>query len=337
MPAPEGPTIAIVCPAGASKRHAAQDRPRGVVMELDVLEPHRARGHLEVGRAGRVADFRVLVEDVEHRADVDDRLLDLAIDHAHEVQRLVELQHHHVEQHEVADGIMPFADALDAHDEHRDHAGGEDDRLARVQHRERDIGAHAEALVARHRLVVAHALALLGAEIFDRLEIQQAVDRLGVGVGVAVVHRAPDGDAPVGRERREDEIGEDRHADRDDIAPVERDQQRRDDQHEFERGRRGGEHRGADDRLDRGAPALENARQAAGLALEMEAQRKLMQVDEDLDREAADRVHRHRGEQGVAALLGKRHQDAQDAVKAGERNDALQDAREGARWRAPRR
>ncbi len=143
------------------------------------------------------------LKNVEHRTDVDDRLLDLAIDHAHEVERLIELQHHHVEQREIADRVAPGADAGDAHQQHRDHADREDHRLARVQHRQRDIGAHAEPLVARHRLVVARRLAVLGAEIFDGLEVEQRVDRLGVGVGVALVHRAADRDAPVGRHRRE--------------------------------------------------------------------------------------------------------------------------------------
>ena len=92
-----------------------------------------------------------------------------------------------------------------------DQADGENQRLAGVEHGERDIGSHAQPLVARHRLVVADRLALLGAEILHRFEIQQAVDRLGVGVGVALVHRAADRDAPVGRHRREDHVDDDHH------------------------------------------------------------------------------------------------------------------------------
>ena len=54
----------------------------------------------------------------------------------------------------------------------------------------------------------------------------------------------------------------------------------------------------------------------------MEAQRELVQVGENLDREAAHRVHGDRGEQRVARLLGQRHRHAQDAVEAGQRDDA---------------
>ncbi len=164
--------------------------------------------------------------------------------------------------------------ARDAHHEHGDHADGEDHRLAGVEHRQRDIGLDAEALVARHRLVVARRLAPLGAEILDRLEVEQAVDRLGVGVGVALVHRAANADAPVGRDRRVDEIDEHGDADRQDVAPVEGIEKRRRDQHEFDDRRHGDQHRGAHDRLDRVAAALEHARQPAGLALEMKAQRQ---------------------------------------------------------------
>ena len=51
----------------------------------------------------------------------------------------------------------------------------------------------------------------------------------------------------------------------------------------------------------------------------MEAQRQLVEMDEDFVGEAAHRVHRHRREQGVAPLLGQRHQNAHQAVERGER------------------
>ena len=291
----------------------------GIVGEIDVLEPHRAVADDERPRARPVGDFGALAEDDEHHFDVDDRLLDLAIDHAHEVERLVELQHHRVEQHEVADVVAMAADAVDAHRQHDDHADGENDRLAGVEHRQRDIGLDAEALVARHRAVVARRLAPLGAEILDRLEVEQAVDRLGVGVGVALVHRAADADAPIGGDGGVDQIDDHRDRDRRDVAPVEGIEERRRDQGEFDDRRRRDQHRSAHDRLDRVAAALENARQPAGLALEVEAQRQLVEVDEDFVGEAAHRVHRHRREQGVAPLLGERHQNPHQAVKRSQR------------------
>ena len=222
------------------------------------------------------------------------------------------------------------ANAGNAHHQHRDHAEGEDDRLAGVEHRQRDVSLDAESLVARHRTVVARRLARLGAEILDRLEIEQAVDRLGVGVGVAFVHRAANADAPVGGDRRVDEIDEHRDGDRQHVAPVERVKKRRRDQHELYGGGHRHQHRGAHNRLDRVAPALEHARQAAGLALKVEAQRELVKMDKHFIGEPAHRIHRHCGEQRVAPLLGQRHQDAHHAIERGQGDGAGQEA---ADWR----
>jgi hypothetical protein len=75
------------------------------------------------------------------------------------------------------------------------------------------------------------------------------------------------------------------------------------------------QHRGAHDGLDRVASALEHPRQAAGLALEMKAQRKLVHVNE---RSIASR------RTAFIATLAKmpsrlrqqRHQDADAAIAA---------------------
>ena len=57
-------------------------------------------------------------------------------------------------------------------------------------------------------------LHLLVAEILDRLEVEERVDRLGVRVLVELVHRPADLDAPVGRLHREPDVEDD--GDRDD-------------------------------------------------------------------------------------------------------------------------
>ena len=83
------------------------------------------------------------------------------------------------------------------HDADDDDAGVEDHRLAEVEEAERGPDADGRALVVRHRRVEALGLHLLVGEVLHRLEVEQAVDRLGVGVGVALVHVAADRDAPV--------------------------------------------------------------------------------------------------------------------------------------------
>ena len=95
--------------------------------------------------------------------------------------------------------LVPSLDAVGAHHHGDGEPDGEDRRLAGIEHGKRDVGLDARVLVALHRAVVALRLALLGDEIFHRLVVEQRVDRLDVGVGVAVVHAAADADAPLGR------------------------------------------------------------------------------------------------------------------------------------------
>jgi hypothetical protein len=66
--------------------------------------------------------------------------------------------------------------------------------------------------------------------------------------------------------------------------------------------------------------AFQHAGQAAGLALEMKAQRELVHVLEGAIGEPAHRVHRDLGEDAVARLREHRHEDAHPAVGNGERD-----------------
>ena len=207
------------------------------------------------------------------------------------------------------------ADAADAHHHDAGEAKGEDHRLTGVKHGQRRVGLDAHRLVARHGTVVALRLARLGAEVFDRLVVEQAVDRLGVGVGVALVHRAPDRHPPVRRDEGPGEIDED-HAQHDaDVAEIELEEEHHQDQRELHRRGYGCEHDDAHDGLDGVATPLQHTGQATGLALQMEAEAELMQVDEDLLGQTAHRVHGDGGEERVATLRGEAHEDAQDAVE----------------------
>ena len=214
--------------------------------------------HLERRRAGDVLDFRLARQNREHQLDVGHRLLDLAIDHAHEIERLVELDHHGVDQHEIADRLGAGLDLVGAHHHGGGEPEGEDHRLPGVEDGERGIGARAGVLVARHRLVVALGFALLGAEIFHRLVVEQRVDRLDVGVGVALVHAAADADAPFGGVIGVGHVDGDGDHDRQHVAPVELPHQHADDQHELDDGGRELQDHHAHDGLDgvaRRAPA----------------------------------------------------------------------------------
>ena len=214
--------------------------------------------------------------------------------------------------------LVPRSTPIGAQHHRRRKSEREDHRLPGIEHGERDVGFYAGVLVARHRAVVALGFARLGGEIFDRLVVEQRIDRLGVGVGVALVHFAADIDPPFGRIIGELHIEHDRDADDGDVAPVEMQQQHRDDQRQFDDGRRELQQHHAHDRLDSVAAALEDACQPAGLALEMKAQRKQMHVLEGQHRQPAHRVHRDFGENAVAPLRQQPHHNAHAAI--GERH-----------------
>src|SRR5262249_34854111 len=198
---------------------------------------------------------------------------DLAIDHAHEIERLVELDHHRIDHHEIADGVGALLDAIGAHH----HDGGEPDRedycLAGIEHGERDVGLNACLLVARHRAVVAGGFALLGDKILHGFEVEQRIDRLDVGVSIALVHSPADVDTPLGRLISERSVKRDNGENDGYVSPVELIEQHDENERQLDDRRHELHDHHAHDRLDGIASALEHAGQAAGLALEMEAQR----------------------------------------------------------------
>ncbi len=218
-------------PAGRHfEAHAFQDWARRLVGKGHVLEADCTRAHHQRLGVGPIGDVRRPVQHAEHGLDIDGGLLDLAIDHAHEVQRLVELDHHGVDHDKIADGVGALLDAVGAHH----HGGGEpereDDGLAGIEHRKRGVGLYARVLVALHGAVVAPRLARFGDEVLHRFIVEQRVDRLGVGVGVAVVHAAPDADTPFGRDVGEPHVERDGCDDHQHVTPVELIEQHANDQ-----------------------------------------------------------------------------------------------------------
>ncbi len=312
-----GPDHCHCLASGYLEADAFEDTAFRLIGEGNVLEADCATCDLERASAGYIHDFRLAREDRKHALDVGHRLLDLAIDHAHEIERLVKLDHHGVDQHEIADRLGAGSDFIGA----QHHGGGEPDgkdhRLPGIEHAERGIGLDAGIFVARHGAVVALRLALLGVEIFHRLVIEQRVDRLDVGVIVAVVHLATDADAPFGRMISVDHIHQDGDQDHHDVAPIELPHQHGGYERHFDDGRHQLQDHHAHDGLDRVAAALEHTRQSASLALEVEAQRQLVHMHEGAVGEPAHRVHRHLGEHAVARLLEQRHQDAHAAIGNG--------------------
>ena len=250
----------------------------------------------------------------EHRLDIDQALLDLAIDHAHEIQRQIKLHEDRVDHHEVADGEHPTRDIARREQHADDRAEREDHRLPGIQHAERGIGTDRRLLVARHRGIEAPRLELLIAEIFHRLVVEQAVDRLRMRLGVGFVHVAADGDAPLAGPEGEPDIDADgeQHDHHIDPAEIPGDQTR--DHRELDRRGDRVQHRHAHDSVDAVDAALDDAAQASGAALQMKAQRKLMQMPEGAVGELAHGVLGNHGEPHVAELREQHHQHAAHAI-----------------------
>ena len=87
----------------------------------------------KVGGARPVLDLGRDLQQRHHLLEVGQRLLDIAIDHAEEVERLVQLQQVGVDQHKVADRHAAGRNPLRGEDHNADEAAGDDRALADIQ------------------------------------------------------------------------------------------------------------------------------------------------------------------------------------------------------------
>ena len=285
-----------------------------------MVEHDLAAAHLQRRRAGLVGDLGRDIEQAEHLLHAHQRIPDLAIGEAQHVERHVELDQEGVHRHEVAERHAALGDAVARHHHDRDQPGRDDRALADIEQRQGAAGADRGHLVAAAADVVAPRLVRLVAEVLDGLVVQQAVDRLGVGLGVGIVHAAHELDAPFRQGDREHDVGRD-HAqgDRREAPVVERPQDHAD-QADLEQGRQDVEGREADQELHPLGSAFDDPAQAAGLALEMETEAERVEMVEHFEGEVADRPLRHRREDRVAHLAERLGQHAGEAVGQDQRD-----------------
>ena len=124
------------------KTDAAQDRTFGHIAEHDIVEPDRAGADLQGLGRGIIGHFGGAVEHIEHHFDIGHRLFDFAVNHAHEIERLIELQQHGIDEDKIPQRIAAFDNAIH-HQSHADcEAEGENGGLSGIQHRQRIIGLH---------------------------------------------------------------------------------------------------------------------------------------------------------------------------------------------------
>ena len=131
------------------------------------------------------------------------------------------------------------------------------------------------------RFIVAPCLVAFVTEVFDGLVVKQAVNRAGIRLGVHLVHGAAEDHAPFRHPQREDDVHHQRR-ERDDSEPrVVLDEQDAGDETDFEQRRQDIEQHEVEQEADTGGAAFDVARHAAGLAVEVEAQRERVQVSEN--------------------------------------------------------
>ncbi len=155
---------------------------------------------------------------------------------------------------------------------------------------------------------------ILIGEIFDGLVIEQAVDRLGVGFAVALVHLAAILQPPIGDDEGEDDIGDDGAEGHRGEGPFVQSPEDRADEHDLEHRRHEAEEEIVEQEFGAADAALDRARQAAGLALQMEAQRQLVEMAEGRERESAHRALPDLGEDRIAQLGEALRADTRDAI-----------------------
>ena len=125
-----------------AKIDIAQNLPRRIVAELDVIELDLARRHderLRVCLVDILAHAAAREKNHEHALDVHDRVVGLAKHEAERVERIAHLHDIRVHQHEIADAHRARDDLLRRAQHHRRNADRDDRALPDVQQRERAL------------------------------------------------------------------------------------------------------------------------------------------------------------------------------------------------------
>ena len=238
-----------------------------------------------------------------HLLEIGQGLLEVAVDDAEEIERRVELDQIGVDQDEIADRHHLGGHALRGEEHDPDQADADDHALADIQHRQGGLALDRGLLVGGQRSVVAPLLMRLVGEIFDRLEIQQAVDRLGIGLAVALVHVAAKAHPPIGHQKGKADIEQNRRQGDEREGPVVEPPQDRRYQQDLDDRRDHVEQHERQQEIDAGGAALDRPRQPAGAALEVKAQGQRVDMAKRRQGQPPHRALGYRGKDRVAQLV----------------------------------
>ena len=282
---------------------AFEDNAVGVVVEADILERDIAAADAEGASIRRILYLGRRIGQAEHRIHIDQPLPDGAIDHAEQIERAEKLRQQRVDQHDIASAEHPLRPSPHRIAHRARHHQIGDQRLADVEPGEAVFRRHGGVGIAADGGGIAGDFALFGGEIFDRLVIEQAVDRAADGDGIERVHLRPKRVAPVGDAAGERQIGDDHHC-RCQRQP-DAEFQPEDDQHRDQLDRRRGdvEQQEIEHGVDALGPPLDDLGHLPRAAREVEAERQAVEVSEDRDREVAGRILADAFEHRVAQIV----------------------------------
>ena len=159
-------------PRRHSERDVVEDFAAHIVTEAHILESDFAVADLERLCPRLVLDLGKHLGQLEHRLHIGQRLLDLAVHEAEEIERDIELDQVGVDEHEIADGHGTGGDFVAGLDGNTRETDGDDRALADIQEREAGFALHRRFFVALARYIAALGLMRFVAEIFHRLVIE---------------------------------------------------------------------------------------------------------------------------------------------------------------------
>ena len=171
----------------------------------------------------------------------------------------------------------------------------------------------------------------LVAEILDRLVVEQAVDRLGVGLAILLVHAPAVFQPPLGDREGEGDKGADGDERDRSVSDAVEDPEDAADHGDLHQGRQDVEQHEGEQELDSLDAALDGAAQAPGAPLDVEAERELVEMVEDLQCYGSDRALPDLGEDRIPELAEGDREHPERAVSEQDRHRHHDDRRHLAR------
>ena len=277
-------------------------------------------------RAGRVFHLDIGIHQPEHRRHVDQPLPDRAINEPEQVERAEQLRQVCLHEHQIAGGQLALAPAPHGVGHRACHQQVGDERLCDVEQAERSVRLDRGFGILPRRLGIALVLTRLGTEIFDRLVIQQRIDRTCQRLPIEIVHLAPQLGPPFGDHLSHRDIGDHGDAGRKHQPDAEIEVEDHRNRNQLDQRGRDVEQQEVQHRVDAFGPALDRLGDFARAARQMEAQRQLVQAAEHVLGELAGGVLPDALEDHVADIVER---DAGEASRGIGDHEGYRDHRHG--------